>query len=716
MVKDIVPDKKDVPPQEIEKSITDQLLNSIKMVLSYFKGVLGFQSDEPALETIQRQEEVSAFFANRLHGGLANKPAESRGFHNSVSPDRNRRPEATRRSVSSAQSLEPFSPNQLFEKVKSFYNSLDSYHDRGVIKYFGQDMQYFETYYSREHGFKMEETESGTKNRYILVGKERCIDSYMIRKSATWLLGECEEYGGAGQNKLAQHFIQKLLFGEMSLSKGISSVKETVLPGGKKAYLLTNGLPKKITELFWIDQETFHIVRYDQRWPNLPQDSAANFSIEYTLLESNTALKASNFVYEPPESVILGGSVRESRSKEARGIRRYEPDWKPILEAYRRGDHKSVADLLVRNIQAIEKEPELDERDEWELIRARHFLAYIYGWRLNRTDLALKEYRKISPDGGSNVSLFIGQLYEKEGDLEGALEYYRDFLDRVLASKESKGNAAFLFPVDELANLVRYRMDGINLRLKGKGRYRPLLEKISVIKQPHDLRVVQMTFMGIVPYMEYEKYLFMKQPGLSEELDPSKQMDYIKQSPGDIGSGIISYIFALDAAKEGIDDYAERLMEAYLSKYPESYHSLKIRYLLSEYYKKQGKPDKSKRLLREIKEIARKRNMEIVTAPDDRFSSPETTWALYKKALAKGDIDAALECFTPPSRGKYKKVFEKLGPENLKDMARRMRKIRKVKVNDNVAEYIISREEDGTMISYFIYFVKSGGEWKLDQF
>ena len=36
--------------------------------------------------------------------------------------------------------------------------------------------------------------------------------------------------------------------------------------------------------------------------------------------------------------------------------------------------------------------------------------------------------------------------------------------------------------------------------------------------------------------------------------------------------------------------------------------------------------------------------------PDARFASPATTWEHFRRSMRRGDVDAALDSFTPPKR------------------------------------------------------------------
>jgi ELWxxDGT repeat protein len=512
------------PPQEIEKSLIDQLLHGVTKVISFFKGLIGFQSSEPASDNLQQQEESAPIDRDLSRSGLANKPSEPSGVRKSGFSNRPGKPEAKRRSVS------PDRPK---------------------------------------------------KSR---------------------------------------------------------AMSRTVSPDRRKR----------------------------------------------------------------PET------TRRSRSQE-----------NPIQEAYKNADYKTVTTLLNRKILDLEKDIKRNER---ELFMTRYFLAYVYAWRLDESDLALKQYRKISEIRESNdkfkemprmESIYIGRIYEKEGDLDRALEHYRDFHDKAIAQKESENDTELVMIADEMINVTKYRMDGINLKLKGKKNFKPLLGRLSVMKQPYHLQLMQFMIAIVVPHVVYEYSLLMGQDGESRNPEGFGQIDYIMQSPDDIGSSIMNYVFVLGSAAGEIGKQQEQMMEAYLARYPESYYSLKLRYLFSEYYRENGQPKKSRRLLKEIKTVAKKRGIEILTEADTRFATPEKTWARYRRALAEGDKDAALDCIAPWGQKNYREIFNKLGLEGMKKLSNDMGEIYREDGDENEARYDMLTERDGQTYSYPVSFVNMGGEWKI---
>jgi sugar lactone lactonase YvrE len=93
---------------------------------------------------------------------------------------------------------------------------------------------------------------------------------------------------------------------------------------------------------------------------------------------------------------------------------------------------------------------------------------------------------------------------------------------------------------------------------------------------------------------------------------------------------------------------------------------------------------------------------------------PDATWSDMKEKLSEGDIEGALTYFSEASQDRYREIFTLLQAE-LPQIANQMQDIHLISIRGDVAEYIIVREEDGTEMGYFIYFIKDeDGNWKID--
>jgi len=100
--------------------------------------------------------------------------------------------------------------------------------------------------------------------------------------------------------------------------------------------------------------------------------------------------------------------------------------------------------------------------------------------------------------------------------------------------------------------------------------------------------------------------------------------------------------------------------------------------------------------------------------PDSRFSTPESTWEVYKRALTAGDFELAQKCQVPNTR--QVDVYRQLGKEKTKEIVLAMTPIQKVQGDTKRAEYQLLRLENGRKMSYAVFFSNIFGEWKIEQY
>jgi hypothetical protein len=255
-----------------------------------------------------------------------------------------------------------------------------------------------------------------------------------------------------------------------------------------------------------------------------------------------------------------------------------------------------------------------------------------------------------------------------------------------------------------LIKLTKYQIDGVNLKLPPSKKQTPLLTNLKLTSQvTHPMATLSILFLS--PEAEYAF-------SIVQEGDLAK---HIRQSPPDIGSMAMNYALVLNISAASVTDESERAMAAYLSKYPDGYYSLPLRYLFYKFYKENGQAKKSETLLKDLEKISKKRGIELIVRADKRFSSPEKTWETYRNALIGGNVDLAMECYTPGER-RHKKIFSALGKEKMKEIGRNMGNIGKITGNEKEAKYRIRRMEEGKEITYYIHFYNVDGEWKMEEF
>jgi tetratricopeptide (TPR) repeat protein len=388
-----------------------------------------------------------------------------------------------------------------------------------------------------------------------------------------------------------------------------------------------------------------------------------------------------------------------------------------VAKTYSVSDYITAARLLEQQIKSLQEKASRGEKiNDSDLYNKYLFLGHIHAWRLNNLDKGLsifEEALKLKPsfkDFGKNKEfpstglLYIGEIYGVKKDYLKAREFYQKFLAELTAFLEEQSDDLSIISSEDFIRLTRYQMDGIGLKMVSSTTQEPLLKKLKLTSQ-------------ITPQFAAFSVLFVSPTAVYDFslITEENLVDYIKRSPPDIASMAANYSLVLNVSAGSVTDVSERAMEAYLSKYPEGYYSLSLRYLFYKFYKESEQTGKAETLLKDLEEIGKKRGIELIVGPDKRFSSPEKTWETYRNALIEGNLDLATECYVPGRTG-HRKTFEHLGLEKMKEIGRSMGDIRKVKSGETMAEYMIIRNEQGIDISYGIYFHNIDGEWKMQEF
>ncbi len=384
-----------------------------------------------------------------------------------------------------------------------------------------------------------------------------------------------------------------------------------------------------------------------------------------------------------------------------------------IKKSYMASDYVTTAKLLEQQVKQIRERTLKGENINLSDLYMKYlFLAQIYMRKLNKPDEALSKYleanelRKSSREMSKFPSLeflYIGEIHERKNNLPKAMEYYQNLLKELASLWEKEPDTGSIIMAEDLTKFVKYQIDGLNMKTLPTKEYKPLLKKLKLSSQ--DNQLTPFLAMFLVPTTQYD-FSFLEKVDFAH---------IIKQSPTDLASMIQNYALVIAASSSSVNESSERAMEAYLSKYPESYYSLSLRYLFYKFYRENEQTKKAERMARELESIAKKRGMEIIIGPDKRFSSPEKTWETYRNAMKAGNIDTVMECYVP-GIWKERKIFTLLGKEKMKEIGKDLRDIEKISAGDKEAEYHILRKQKGKEISYGIYFHNIDGEWKMREF
>jgi hypothetical protein len=98
-------------------------------------------------------------------------------------------------------------------------------------------------------------------------------------------------------------------------------------------------------------------------------------------------------------------------------------------------------------------------------------------------------------------------------------------------------------------------------------------------------------------------------------------------------------------------------------------------------------------------------------------TTPEETYAIFRKALVDGDLDKAAECFTEKNRKDWKKsLYEMRDKGFLQEMINDLpEKIENVRRDNSSGSYDYVTEKDGKRYSHVISFIKDwDGDWLIE--
>jgi HEAT repeat protein len=433
------------------------------------------------------------------------------------------------------------------------------------------------------------------------------------------------------------------------------------------------------------------------------------------------ALKAQRKIDSPVEALI----EKQKQKEDAFVLQREGEINRIYYEGMRLIKNKKYETALPKLYEAIDKFEKLYtsypahfKSSSNLTIQIRNTLAGYYRWKKKDLQKSVSEYDKListlerfDPDSGAMTAylLMLGEIYENDlKDYEKAVFCYE------AALKPFKDQ-------DKMKNEKQY-LAGWYISWIGF-----LPERINVLKLKRQSAFTKRTFK--YPNLEYSVFASFgsfsaapewpfdeNYPDYSEEtLSPDLFDRLYKRDPGSSKTMFSGLALFHQFLKDNMEDKAVAVADKFLKYYPDDLHTIMLILETAELCKKQKNEKKYSEYLEKGLKTAKSLNVELVIGPDPRFASPEKTWALFVKSLKEGNIDASAECFSPDSRDRYIETF-KLLKDKLPELALGMKEIRKVKTEDDSAEYYIKRTENGQEISYGIRFVNIFDEWKIDQF
>jgi tetratricopeptide (TPR) repeat protein len=385
-----------------------------------------------------------------------------------------------------------------------------------------------------------------------------------------------------------------------------------------------------------------------------------------------------------------------------------------LRDSFKTHDYAKATKLLEKQIIEI-------KNDNGIIYRSYFALAYLYFWRLNDADKALTKLQEFSvwkvnikdiSKMPSLENLYRADIYDKINDVQKSQHYYELILnDLIAAQRQDKGTDGNAM-ISEMIKFISFKIDNLNLRTAKKETQS--LKKIRLSSRYLKSKFLSFLMMSFVPDSEFRMYELDAEYNQYPKAPPPLA-EFISKSINDFGSILANCSMIVDRAEKSYDE-AYQAMEVFIAKYPDNYYTPSLVYLFYKYYSKNGQQEKARQLKLILEKIGQQQQIEIITEADPRFSSPEITGGIYKSALRDGNVELALECFTPDTMPAYKKLLDRLGKDKWKAMGMEKDRIEEVRRSENEAVYGIIVERDGKLTSYQLKFVNDGGNWKILSF
>jgi ankyrin repeat protein len=101
--------------------------------------------------------------------------------------------------------------------------------------------------------------------------------------------------------------------------------------------------------------------------------------------------------------------------------------------------------------------------------------------------------------------------------------------------------------------------------------------------------------------------------------------------------------------------------------------------------------------------------------PDSRLSSPEKTWELHKQSAINGDFTLLEKTLTRPGHPLLE-IFKSLSIDKRRGLINEMKSIEQITQDESKAKYRIHKTIKGEEITFYIYFTKMFGEWRIEDY
>jgi hypothetical protein len=103
----------------------------------------------------------------------------------------------------------------------------------------------------------------------------------------------------------------------------------------------------------------------------------------------------------------------------------------------------------------------------------------------------------------------------------------------------------------------------------------------------------------------------------------------------------------------------------------------------------------------------------LVKLPSD---NPEAVWKHYVSKLEAGDIEEAISDIGSISQDKYRQAFQDMPKSEINAMAKDMKNIKPVFIEEDHAQYHFEGEVQGQTLTFPVEFYREVGKWKIMEY
>lgn len=390
-----------------------------------------------------------------------------------------------------------------------------------------------------------------------------------------------------------------------------------------------------------------------------------------------------------------------------------------VVRAIQNENFEKVVDLIqidLRNIDKIKGTENISTPLLTILLKRQ--MADIVAWRLKDPNKAINLYKenietlkKYNATADSKVAeveyYLIAQIYDEYGQKEKAQKLYKRFFE-------------FSMPiaVDAIVNLTRKQ--GTNIAQKDIDLINETISEYSnfvmsgfskngVTKlRPHSYE--SSAFFSAFSLAIFSPSAIVELLLISEK----PPFDLILSSPTNLSTEMSVFIaFQTKLMKEGLTKENLKAADGFLKKFPKSYFTMLMAHQLYWHYLDKGEKPKALKYYKILTAIEEERGIDIVLTRNKRLGTPEEVWKVFKRAVLDNDLKTVESLLL---YGHHKTDNFDISKDNT--ISSKFAMIDKIQMHRESPTFvrfeIIYDFSDTEKSTFDVFFVKSYGEWRID--